>query len=194
MSDTPAPWPPSLGWPEVALTDGVVLLDRLTEADVPRVVLGCTDPASQQWLPLPQPYGEAEAHAFIGSRADAAARGNELTFAVRGVDDGLLSGAMGLSQRGYRHEADIGYWTAPDRRGRGWTARAARLLAHHALTALPLRRVEILAAVENMHSQGVAEGAGALPEGVRRRGMPTPDEGDAAVFSFIRSDFDSTQP
>ena len=190
MSDTAAPWPPPLEWPEVELTDGVVLLDRLTEADVDRVVLGCTDPASQHWLPLPRPYGEAEAHAFIGSRVDAAASGSELTFAVRGVDDGVLSGAIGLSQRGYRHEADIGYWTAPDRRGRGWTARATRLLAHHALTTLPLRRVEILAALENVHSQVVAKGAGAVAEGVRRRGMPPPDEGDAAVFSFIRNDFD----
>jgi RimJ/RimL family protein N-acetyltransferase len=190
MSD--APWPPPLRWPAEPLTDGVVLLDRLTEADVPRVVLGCTDEASQHWLPLPNPYGEPEASSFIGSREAAAQSGDELTFAVRGVDDGLLAGAMGLSQRGYRHEADIGYWTAPDRRGRGWTARAVRLVAFYALSTMPLRRVEVLAAVGNEHSQGVAHAAGATYEGVRRRGMPMPDEGDAAVFSLIRTDFDRT--
>ena len=188
MSDTP--WPVPLHWPAEPLTDGVVLLDRLTLDDVPRVVLGCTDEASQRWLPLPKPYGEAEASSFIESRETAAQAGNELTFAVRGAADGVLSGAMGLSQRGYRYEADIGYWTAPDRRGRGWTARAVRLVARYALSTMPLRRVEVLASVDNRHSQGVASGAGATYEGVRRRGMPTPDEGDAAVFSLIRADFD----
>ena len=188
MSD--APWPPPLRWPAEPLTDGVVLLDRLTQDDVARVVVGCTDESSQRWLPLPSPYGVAEASSFIESRAAAAQAGNELTFAVRGVDDGVLSGAMGLSQRGYRYEADIGYWTAPDRRGRGWTARAVRLVAGYALSTMPLRRIEVLASVDNIHSQGVARGAGATHEGVRRRGMPTPDEGDAAVFSLIRTDFD----
>ena len=190
MSDTP--WPPPLRQPAAVLTDGVVVLDELTFADVPRVVEACRDPANQRWLPLPSPYTEADARAFIGSRVSAADSGNELTFAVRGADDGVLAGAIGLSQRGYRHEGDIGYWTAPDRRGRGWTARAVRLLASYALHTMPLRRVEIIAAVQNLHSQGVAKAAGGVFEGGRRRGMPTPDDEDAAIFSFIRSDFDQT--
>lgn len=188
MSDTP--WPPPLRRPDTPLTDGVVLLDEMTFSDVPRVVEACSDPASQRWLPLPSPYTPEDARAFIGSRVPAADNGNELTFAVRGVEDGILAGAIGLSQRGYRHEADIGYWTSPDRRGRGWTARAVRLLAAYALHTMPLRRVEVIAAVENLHSQGVANAAGGVFEGVRRRGMPTPGDEDAAVFSFIRSDFE----
>ena len=188
MSDTP--WPPPLQRPAEPLTDGVVVLDEMTFADVPRVVLACSDPASQQWLPLPSPYTEADARAFIGSRVTAADSGNELTFAVRGADDGILAGAIGLSQRGYRHAADIGYWTSPDRRGRGWTARAVRLLARYALLSMPLRRIEIIVAVDNVHSQGVAKRAGAVYEGVRRRGMPTPQDEDAIVFSLIRSDLE----
>ena len=192
MSDTP--WPPPLAWPDEPLTDGVVLLSRLTFADVERVVLGCTDSDTQRWLPLPAPYGEAEARSFIGSRDHAAECGNELTFGVRDAADGLLAGAIGLSQRGYRHEADIGSWTAPDRRGRGWTARGVRLLARYALTTMPLRRIEILAAVENQHSRGVAAAAGALFEGIRRNGLPLPDEGNAAVYSLIRSDVAGDPP
>lgn len=192
MSETP--WPPPLLWPAEPLTDGVVVLSRLTFADIDRVVLGCTDPASQQWLPLPSPYTAESARSFIGSRDHAADAGNELTFGVRGADDGLLAGVIGLSQRGYRGEADIGYWMAPDRRGRGWTARAARLLAFFGLSMLAIRRVEIMAAVDNQHSRGVAEGAGALFEGIRRKGMPTPDEGDAAVYSLILSDFEKATP
>ena len=190
MSDTP--WPPPLQWPDEPITDGVVTLTQLTVDDVDRIVFACTDPATQQWLPLPDPYSEADALTFVGTREKVAATGNELTFGVRGVDDPTLAGAIGLSQRGYRHEADIGYWTAPDRRGRGWTARAARLLAHHALTTMPLRRVEILADVANVHSRGVAEGAGGVFEGVRRRGLPLPGESDAAVYSFVLADFEQS--
>ncbi|MPZ72019.1 MAG: GNAT family N-acetyltransferase [Nitriliruptorales bacterium] len=186
MSDPP--WPPPLTWPDQPLSDGVVLLDRFTETDVPRIILGCTDPASQRWLPLPSPYGEVEALTFVKSRAKAAAAGNELTFAVRDAADGVAAGALGLSQRGYHHEADIGYWTAPDRRGRGWTARAVRLVVRHAFATMPLRRIEILAAIGNVHSRAVAESAGGTFEGVRRHGLPTGDTDDAAVYSFIATD------
>lgn len=186
MSDTP--WPPPLQWPKQTLADGVVVLGELTFADVPRIVAACQDRESQRWLPLPSPYTDADARAFVGSRVTAADSGEELTFAVRGAEDGILAGAVGLSQRGYRHAADIGYWTSPDRRGRGWTARAVRLVARYALTAMPLRRIEIITAVDNLHSQAVAKAAGAVFEGVRRRGMPTPQDEDAVVFSLIRSD------
>ena len=186
MSDTS--WLSPLPWPDQPLTDGVVVLDQMTPADIPRVVFGCTDAATQHWLPLPHPYSEADAEAFIGSRAHAAETGYELTFAVRGADDATLAGAIGLHRRGYHHEGDIGYWTAPDRRGRGWTSRAVRLLARYALTVVQVRRVEIMAAVGNVHSRGVAEGAGGVFEGIRRNGMPLPQEGDAAVYSLLLGD------
>jgi len=41
-----------------------------------------------------------------------------------------------------------------------------------------------------VHSRGVAEAAGAVFEGVRRRGMPTPHDDDAAIYSFILADFE----
>src|SRR3712207_7120323 len=51
----------------------------MTFADVPRIVFACSDTASQQWLPLPSPYTEADARAFVGSRVTAADSGDELT-------------------------------------------------------------------------------------------------------------------
>lgn len=192
MSDTP--WPPPLHWPDEPLSDGVVLLDRLTFDDVERVVAGCTDRATQHWLPLPSPYTETEARSFIGSREQTADSGAELTFAVRDASDGVLAGAMGLTQRGRRNEGEIGYWTVPDRRGRGWTARAVRLVAHHALTTMPLRRIEILVAVDNAPSRRVAEEAQAVFEGIRRSGMPTAEAEDAAVYSLVAEDFPPAVP
>lgn len=189
MSDQP--WPPPMLWPDEPLTDGVVLLDRFTEADIPRIIMAATDPATRRWLPLPSPYGEVEAQTFVQSRDKAAASGSELTFAVRGVTDHLLAGALGLSQRGYRHEADVGYWTVPDRRGRGWTARALRLMARYALDTMPLHRIEVITALDNVYSRAVATAAGATFEGIRRNGLPTGTQ-DAAIYAFIPDDLIAT--
>ena len=187
MSDTP--WPPSLTWPPEPLTDGVVLLDRMTAADAPRVALGCADPQSQRWLPLPNPYGEAEALAFMDGREKAAAEGTELTFALRGAQDGLLAGAIGLMLRSRRNEAETGYWLTPDRRGKGMATRAVRLLARFAFANLPLNRIEILVAPGNDASVAVAVAAGATAEGLRRNGLPPPDNPrDALVFSLLPED------
>lgn len=189
MSDEP--WPPPLPWPGEPLTDGVVVVDPFRADDVERVVAGAGDPDTQRWLPLPSPYGIVEARAFLDSREDTAARGEELALAIRGADDGLLAGAIGLSQRGYRGEAAIGYWTVPDRRGRGWTARAVVLVARYGFATISPRRIEILVHPGNHHSAGVAVGAGATNEGLRRNGMPT-GEGDALVFSLLAGDVAGT--
>lgn len=185
MSD--GPWPPPLHWPEQPLTDGTVSVDRLRDADLDRIVAGAGDPQTQRWLPLPSPYGPAEAQAFLDGREEAAARGEELTCAFRGADDGLLAGAIGLSQRGARGEAAIGYWAVPDRRGRRWTARAVVLLARYAFDSWSPRRIEILANPGNDHSAAVATTAGAVREGIRRNGMPD-GSGDAVVFSLLATD------
>jgi RimJ/RimL family protein N-acetyltransferase len=189
MSD--GAWPPPLYWPDEALTDGTVIVDRFRGGDLQRVVLGAADVDTQRWLPLPHPYGEVEARAFLDGREQAAARGEELTCAFRGREDGLLAGAIGLSQRRLPGEAAIGYWTVPDRRGRGWTARAVLLLARYAFSRWPLRRIEILVDPANDRSAAVATAAGAVAEGLRRNGLPT-GEGDALIFSLLPADVAGT--
>ena len=182
-------WPPPLAWPDRPLDDGVVRLDRLSETDLERMVIACSDPATQQWLPLPSPYTQKDARQFLESRRDAGENGQELTLAFRGVDDAALAGVVGLSQRGQRYEGAIGYWSVPDRRRRGWTARAVRLLAGHAFATMPLRRIEIFIDPANEASRRVAEAAGATFECVRRNGMPAPHGGDGLQFSLIPDDF-----
>src|SRR5688572_23769594 len=91
---------PPLPPPDNPLTDGVIVLDALTVADVDRVVLGCADPESQRWLPLPSPYGEVEARTYIAGRRGAAEIGAELALAIREADDVTLAGCVGLHQRG----------------------------------------------------------------------------------------------
>jgi ribosomal-protein-serine acetyltransferase len=55
---------------------------------------------------------------------------------------------------------------------------------------LPVNRIEILAAVENIASRKAAEKAGAFDEGIPRSRLIIGGRiHDAALFSFVRKDF-----
>ena len=56
--------------------------------------------------------------------------------------------------------AEIGYWLAPEARGRGAATRALRLLSAWTLREWPIGRLHLMADVDNTASQAVAERAG----------------------------------
>lgn len=182
-------WPPApLHWPDRPLTDATITLDRMTIADVPAVVAAIDDEILR-WLPLPSPYGEADAVTFLGWQASEAEQGTHLNFAVRA--DGAFAGCAGLSFRGGPGVAEVGYWIAAGMRGRGIAARATRLLAAYAFATFQSRRVELLIQPENVASCRAAEKAGAVAEGVRRAGIE--QRGgvqDALVYSLLPGDVD----
>jgi RimJ/RimL family protein N-acetyltransferase len=66
-------------------------------------------------------------------------------------------------------EGEIGYWIAPDARGRGLAARAAGAACRWAFTDLGLHRIQLFHAVENTASARVAEKAGFTREGRLRQ-------------------------
>jgi [ribosomal protein S5]-alanine N-acetyltransferase len=99
-----------------------------------------------------------------------------------------LVGTTGLHSAHWHHRrADAGYWTAPDARGRGFAARALKLVVDWAFEEFALVRIGLFADVENVGSQRVAERAGFEREGVMRRyltmgGAPR----DCVAFGLIR--------
>lgn len=190
MSETP----PVLHRPDGPLSDAVVTLDAFTTDDVLAVV-AAVDDEILRWLPLPDPYGETEARAFISAPINTAASGDALNWAIRlvGSDGGSrLAGSIGVSvSRPRKHEVELGYWVAPDARRRGTACRAVRLLAGHVFTSPEIARVEILTHPANRASRRVAERAGARFEGVRRGGLVPPARDgttDAAVYALLRGD------
>ena len=85
---------------------------------------------------------------------------------------------------------NLGYWVRASRRNQGIISKAARLLAKIAFEDLPVNRVEIITAVENIPSQKAAEKSGATREGVLRKRLVISGKlHDAVIFSFIREDF-----
>jgi len=85
--------------------------------------------------------------------------------------------------------ANLGYWVRTSAAGRGVATRAARLVARFGFAQLDLHRIEILAAVDNIGSQKVAEKAGAVREGVlRKRLLINGESQDAVIFSLLPED------
>lgn len=182
-------WPPRpLRWPDQPLTDGPVVLDRMHAGDVAALV-AAIDAQIHRWLPLPQPYTDDDAVAFLGWQDAAAQRGDTLNFALRDQPGGRLAGSIGLHFHGGPGVGEIGYWVAPWARGHGFAALGTRLLARFAFATYPLRRVEVLVEPGNAASRRAAERAGALSEGVRRAALEVRDEPrDAVVYAFARGD------
>ncbi len=192
MSDAEPPaWPPSpLTWPAEPLSDGVVDLDRLTDDDVPRLVVGAGDSETARWIPVPHPYTARDAREFLALVEEAAQEGRMLAFGLRRAGQAPLCGAVALHLEGRVGEAEIGFWVAPDARGEGLAPRGVRLVARHAISALGCHRLELLTHPDNTASQRACERAGALREGVRRAGIARDDREplDAVVYSLLPGD------
>src|SRR5919201_4093452 len=117
---------------DAVLSDGVVTLRRWRRDDVPAIVAACNDPQIARFLDhVPQPYGEADGHAWLDVGERAWAGGTFAGFAIEVDGAAVGSISMELAEDDPRR-AETGYWLAAGMRGRGLTTRALRLLARWA--------------------------------------------------------------
>jgi RimJ/RimL family protein N-acetyltransferase len=168
----------------VDLRDGDLELRRWRIDDAPAIVAACNDPEIQHWLPnVPSPYTEADALAFIAGEAPGLAA--EELFAI--TENGQVVGSIGMEVNEMQKRAAIGYWCAPEARGRGLTTRALRLLSRYALEELELQRVELVTDPENYASQRVAEKVGFQRVGRLRSHLVAREGGvrDSIIFSLL---------
>jgi RimJ/RimL family protein N-acetyltransferase len=140
------------------------------------------------WLPWCHPdYSRAEAEAWIEFTIMGAREHTLYDFAV--LANGRFAGACGVNQiDAAARSANLGYWMRTSCAGNGLAPRAVQAVMDWTFANTDLARLEIVAAVENVRSQRVAEKAGAVREGVfperaTRDGRPV----DAVVYAVTRA-------
>lgn len=108
-------------------------------------------------------------------------------FGIFSEDGGEFLGGAGLNQINKQHLiGNLGYWVRASRQRQTIATRCVHALSRYAFDTLALHRVEIIVAVGNDASAGVARKVGAAFESVARnrlliRGASVP----ASVFSLV---------
>jgi RimJ/RimL family protein N-acetyltransferase len=145
-----------------------------------------------RWMPwCHENYALSDSETFIESLEEKWQNEKDFSFAIFDRKTNEFLGGTGLNQPSKVHKFyNLGYWVRVSRQNRGISSAATQILAKTAFEDLPINRIEILTAVENVPSQKAAEKSGATREGILRKRLVISDRlHDAAIFSFIREDF-----
>lgn len=156
----------------ITLTTDRLLLRPFDSGDAADVYAACQDADIQRWTVVPSPYRHADAELFV-QRLSPVGWQDETTynFAVVVRDSGALAGAVGITRHVLPGAYEVGFWTAKEHRGRGYTAEAVLASARWMFRALGGDRLEWRAEAGNVPSRAVALKAGFRMEGTQRSGM-----------------------
>jgi len=169
--DERAPRGPWLVVPRIVGERVVLRAHRPTDAR--RIRDAGVDERARHWLALPHPYTLDVADEYIASRQEGHARGTSLSWVVADPDTDDLLANISLMDIEAGDDAEIGYWTHPEARGRGVMTEACGLVVRHAFVpvadgGLGLQRLRIEAADGNTASRRVIEANGFTETGRRR--------------------------
>lgn len=149
-----------------------LLLRPFDESDVESVRAACQDPEIARWIPVPDPYGREDAEQFVCGVSPSGWREDTMyNFGVF-TKSGDLVGSMGLVRLWQLHtperQAELGFWTAKEQRGNGYTVEAGRAVIDWAFSQLKVERLEWVAEAGNEASRAVALRLGFVMEGTLR--------------------------
>lgn len=163
--------------PEPPLSDGVVTLRPWGErGDVEAITAACNDRAIAEFLDLiPSPYTANDARFYIDQCRQGWAEGTTTNFAITEARTGEAIGSIGVRwAEPEQGVAEVGYWVAPQARGRGVCTTALRLVSRWLIADHGMERVQLRADEQNAASRKVAEKAGFTQEGVLRSSRYNP--------------------
>lgn len=169
--------------------EGVALRGH-SSRDVPAIVAMCTDERMRRFVPLPSPYGEPQAIAFLDSVVAGWRDDSILDWAID--VDGQFAGSVNLKlvAPGTR---EIGFSLHPAYRGQGLMTRAVRAMLDYAYDGLGLGTVLWRAAVGNWASRRVAWANGFSIDGTWPASHPV-TEGVAGTWLGHRHATDPPEP
>lgn len=179
------------------ISNGVIILKKYEMEFAPLLLEAARESTGGEftrWMPWCHAnYTPAESENFIGRAIENWKTEAEFDYAIFHAATNKFVGGISLNL--FNHErklANMGYWVCVGFQRQGIAHAAARLLAETAFREMDLNRIEIVAAAQNYASRKTAEKAGAIYEGILRQLIivgETPH--DAAMFSFIRADFET---
>jgi RimJ/RimL family protein N-acetyltransferase len=173
--------------PGEPLVDGSTALRPWRDSDVEALVDACRDPEIVRWTRVPDNYGESDARAYLLQRYDALLAGTTAPFAIVEAERQTLLGSISLMRLDWEHRrGEVGYWLAREGRGQGHATRAVGLICGWGFTTLGLERIALIAGVENLASQRVAERSGFTREATLRSYLRGHDgQLDMAAFALL---------
>lgn len=172
-----------------------LVLRALRPEDADAVYEACQAPDIPRWTSVPSPYTRDHAAGFVGEISPGGWRDDLLyNFGVFTRRGGVLVGCMGLvgieRLRSAERQAELGYWTAMEHRGRGYTAEAGREVCRWAFATLGAERLEWVAEAGNEGSRAVARKIGFRMEGtLRAKIIHAGTRRDAWTGSLLPSDW-----
>jgi RimJ/RimL family protein N-acetyltransferase len=172
--------------PDPSLEDELVRLRAWEQSDIPAIVAACNDPETARWTTIPVPYGEEDARAWL-QRCEIAWAEGAAPFAVVERASDEVAAAITLWVHG--RVGELGYWAAPEFRGRGYVPRAVNLVCAWAFGELELPRLQLSTFPGNGSSERVAEKCGFSREGLLRSWLEQRGERrDVLMWSRLPND------
>lgn len=147
------------------VTAGPVTLRPWRASDAGDLHRAMQDPETVRWMAIDLPYTLEHARGFIDETALAWERREAAHFVIAGHDDALVGYLGVLSVEDRMRVVELGYWVAPEARGRGVATHALRLAINWIQENLEPRRIELGMLAGNEASRRVAESSGFVFEG-----------------------------
>ncbi len=181
------------------ITGASVVLRASVDADIPRVIEATNDPWLQRYsqsIREHAPHDEGTVRARDLDHLEESAVGLSISWTIADAPTDAFLGSMVIYRIHPGREAEVGYWTHPDARGRGVATEACRLAVRHAFIdaedgGMGLHRLAAYASEDNPASQRILERTGFTRIGLERRSTLLPDGSyvDTAVYDQLAEEY-----
>jgi RimJ/RimL family protein N-acetyltransferase len=172
------------------LRDGNLLLRPLVPDDAHELWIAGQSEDIGHYTSIEWPFTIEAARKLIADASIAWAEASAARFAV--IDEGDIARPLFAGTASLLHiyperlDAEIGYWTGREARGRGLARRSVGLLSQWAFDTLKLRRLHLGVDFDNEASHAVARVNGFSEAGEEMWHHPTDPSKDAVILMYER--------